>query len=156
MKKIIKKILPFFESRQSFRQFLKFCIVGGTCAATNFAILYVCTEWFGLWYVWSNTIAFFIAGTMNFLANKFWTFSNTIKGKAAAVQLGKFLIVVVAGIFINNLILYFLTDYFGLYYLLSWVFSTGIVTFWNYLFNRFWTFKNAYEEDSQHFIAQED
>lgn len=141
IKKIIFKLFPFLDSKESFRQFMKFCVVGGTCALTNFVILYVLTEKFGFWYLWSNTISFIVAGTMNFVFNKFWTFNNEIKGKAAFTQLIKFLIVMVSGILINTGILYVLTEFFGIYYLLSWVFSTGIVTFWNYGLNRFWTFK---------------
>ena len=46
-----------------------------------------------------------------------------------------------SGLFINLAIIYTITEFAGLDYRISWVFATGVVTFWNFGFNRFWTFK---------------
>src|SRR3989344_4247307 len=102
----------YLDQHKLFKQFVKFCIVGGTSAA------------------------------FNFLANKNWTFRNTDIGWAMINQLSKFATVMISGLIINTAIIYFLTDWFGFDYRLSWVFATGIVTFWNFSFNRFWTFRH--------------
>jgi putative flippase GtrA len=124
------------------KQFIKFCLVGGTAAAIHFFILYSFTEWLGIWYVASSVCGFIISAIFNFSANKFWTFRNSAKGRAAAGQLARFVLVLVSGLIINTLIIYSITEFFGLDYRLSWVLATGIVMFWNFGFNRLWTFKH--------------
>jgi dolichol-phosphate mannosyltransferase len=142
-KKIIFKLLPFLDSKRSFKQFIRFCIVGAICAVLNFSIYYSLTEWLGVWYVMSGAVAFIITAIINFIANKFWTFQNNKRGKEILNQVGKFAIVMISGVIINSSILYFITEFFGIDYRLSWVVATGIVTFWNYVLNRFWTFRTG-------------
>lgn len=108
----------------------------------NFLVLYSLTEWLGMWYLASASVGFLFAATFNFIANKAWTFRNNLKGKQALGQLVRFCVVVLAGLIINTLIMYGLTDHFLFDYRLSWVFATGVVTFWNFSFNRFWTFRH--------------
>jgi len=130
--------------RPSIRQFVKFCIVGGIAAVINFSFLYALTEWSGWWYIYSAIFGFLISAIFNFNANKFWTFKNRDRGRHALNQVFKFSLVLVAGLLINTLLIYAVTEGVGLDYRLSWVFATGVVTFWNFGFNRFWTFKVAH------------
>ncbi|MFA5022261.1 MAG: GtrA family protein [Patescibacteria group bacterium] len=126
------------------KQFIKFCVVGGIAALINFGVLYSFTEWLGIWYLTSAILGFLISVVFNFSANKFWTFRNSLKGKDAFGQMGKFSIVMLTGLTINTLIIYGLTEHFLLDYRLSWLFATGVVTFWNFIFNRLWTFKKNF------------
>ncbi len=139
-----------FLNRYPFlKQFLKFCLVGGMAAVISFSIYYSFTEWLKMWYIYSAIFSFLISAVFNFLANKFWTFVNQERGKQALAQLLKFFVVVFLGLVINTVIIYALTEWRGIDYRLSWVFATGVVTFWNFGFNRFWTFKNNYYEKTQ-------
>jgi len=132
----------FLKQSPFLKQFFKFCLVGGMAAVINFSIYYSFTEWFGIWYIYSAVIGFLISAVFNFLANKFWTFANQERGKQVLAQLLKFFVVVFSGLIINIMIIYALTEWWGIDYRLSWVFATGAVTFWNFTFNRFWTFKH--------------
>jgi len=123
------------------RQFVKFCVVGGTSAIINFAIYYSLTAGFSVWYVYSSVYSFVISAAFNFIANKTWTFRNRDGGRKILSQATKFFLVVSTGLVINTGIIYTLTECAGMDYRLSWVFASGMVTFWNYGFNRFWTFK---------------
>ncbi|MDX9893252.1 MAG: GtrA family protein [Patescibacteria group bacterium] len=130
-----------FIKRQVFiRQFVKFCVVGGLAAVINFILLYALTEWFGIWYVISSAFGGVISAIWNFLANKFWTFRNRDRGRQALEQMFKFIVVIGSGVVVNTLLVYLFTDFGGLDYRWSWVLATGVVTFWNFGFNRFWTF----------------
>lgn len=131
-----------------FKQFVKFCIVGGTAAVIHFSILFSFTEWLKLWYIYSNGIGFFVSATFNFISNKFWTFRNKEKGFKVAKQIVKFSVVLGTGLTINTLIIYAVTEGLGLDYRLSWVFATGVVMFWNFGFNRFWTFRLKKETET--------
>ena len=125
------------------RQFIKFCIVGGTSAAINFIIYYFLTAWFLVWYIYSSVFAFVISAIFNFTANKSWTFRNKEGGRLIFNQAVKFISVMTTGLIINTGIIYILTAWTGMDYRLSWVFANGVVTFWDYSFNRFWTFQAA-------------
>jgi len=133
--------LPIIGKRLYLRQLSKFVIIGGLSAAINFLILYSFTEWLKVWYLISCILGFVISAILNFLVNKFWTFNNLIKGKQAFNQLLRFSIVSVLGLIINILIIYSFTEFVGFDYRISWVFACLIVLFWNFSFNKFWTFK---------------
>lgn len=128
------------------KQFIKFCIIGGISAVINFFILYTFTEFLQIWYLFSAIIGYIIAATFNFLSNKAWTFRHPAKGKEALRQLVKFLVVSVSGLITNTLIIYSVTEFIGFDYRLSWVFATGVITFWNFTLSRIWTFKHAQEQ----------
>ncbi|MAF13879.1 MAG: hypothetical protein CMI53_03230 [Parcubacteria group bacterium] len=137
-----KVIIEHIRKYPFFKQVVKFCIVGGTSAVINFLIYYSATQWLGFWYINSAIWAFLISAIFNFGANKFWTFRNIEKGREVLNQLIKFSVVMVSGLTINTGIIYSLTEFVNLHWLLSWVFATALVTVWNFSFNRFWTFKN--------------
>ena len=138
---LIESGLKFIRQYPSFKQFVKFCLVGGTAALINFSVYYSFTTWLDTWYVYSAIWAFLISAVFNFTSNKLWTFRNNEVGMQVIKQLGKFAVVMILGLAINTSIIYGLTDLVGIHWLLSWVIATGVVTFWNFGFNRFWTFR---------------
>ena len=139
----IKELLAHYSNKYPLlKQFTKFCLVGGIAAVINFLIYYSFTEWLGIWYIYSAIWAFLISAVFNFIANKLWTFQNKEKGRQIINQLLKFAVVMVSGLIVNIAIIYALTEWLGFDYRLSWVFATVVITFWNFGFNRFWTFKH--------------
>jgi len=133
--------IPFIGKRIYLRQLSKFVVVGSLSAAINFLILYSFTEWLSVWYLISCILGFIISAIFNFLVNKFWTFNNLIKGKQAFSQLLKFSIIASSALAINTLIIYSLTEFVSFDYRISWGFACLIVLFWNFAFNKSWTFK---------------
>ncbi|NUM25134.1 MAG: GtrA family protein [Candidatus Buchananbacteria bacterium] len=143
---LFNQTLSFVRRYPSFKQFLKFCIVGGTAAMINFSVYYSFTAWLEVWYVYSAIWAFLISAVFNFTSNKLWTFRNNEIGLQVVKQLVKFAIVMTLGLAINTSIIYGLTDLVKINWLLSWVVATGVVTFWNFGFNRLWTFRKRKNE----------
>lgn len=137
------KILAAFKEYPIIRQLVKFFIVGGSAALINFIIYYSLTKHFHLWYVYSSAAGFMISAVFNFTSNKFWTFRNKVLGKQALGQVFKFVIVMVSGLLINTFIIYIATDVIGIDWRWSWVIANGVVTFWSFGFNRFWTFRHV-------------
>ncbi|MBU4369527.1 GtrA family protein [Patescibacteria group bacterium] len=133
--------LPIIGKHIYLRQLSRFVVVGGLSAAINFLILYSFTEWLNVWYLISCILGFIFSAIFNFLVNKFWTFNNLIKGKQAFNQLLRFSVIASSGLLINILIIYSFTEFVGFDYRISWVFACLIVLFWNFGFNKFWTFK---------------
>ncbi|MBI3290978.1 GtrA family protein [Candidatus Falkowbacteria bacterium] len=132
----------------SLKQFIKFCVVGGGSAVINFSIYYSFTSWLLVWYVHSAILAFVVSAVFNFTSNKLWTFRNKDQGRQVINQLVKYLTVMISGLTLNTAIIYGLTEWAGFHWLMSWVAATAIITFWNFTFNRFWTFKRREEVPS--------
>ncbi|MEX0920395.1 MAG: glycosyltransferase family 2 protein [Candidatus Pacearchaeota archaeon] len=53
----------------------------------------------------------------------------------------KFALVGISGIFVNLVVLYYLTEYIGFWYMVSAVFAFILATTTNFLLNKIWTFK---------------
>ena len=78
----IKEIIFFLKNligylpykKEVFLQFLKFALVGLTGTFINLIILYVLTEYFGIYYMVSAIIAIGTTLITNFIGNKIWTF----------------------------------------------------------------------------------
>lgn len=128
------------EKYPSGRRFIKFCLVGLSSAIISFFILYVFTEYLHWWYMISAVLSFVISVIFNFIANKFWSFRNKLRGRAAYNQMVKYAVVYVSGMVINTFLIYAFTEFIGLDYRWSWFIATGIITFWNFGFTHFWTF----------------
>jgi putative flippase GtrA len=123
------------------KQFIKFCLVGGLAAVIHFSVMSLLKEFFGVWYVLATLTGGILSAIFNFSANKLWTFADSAGGKKAVRQGLKFSLVIISGVLVNALIVFLLTDFGRLDYRWSWVMATGIVTFWNFTFNRLWTFR---------------
>lgn len=54
----------------------------------------------------------------------------------------KYCLVGLSGVFVNEGILFFLTEFFGLFYLVSSIFSVEVSIITNFILNEIWTFKD--------------
>ena len=75
--------------------------------------------------------------TVNYLLSHHWVFHSKQK---YLETLSKFVAVGGLGLVLNAAIMYVLVTVASMHYLLAQVAATGIVLFWNFLGNRFWTF----------------
>lgn len=119
-------------------QGLKFYIVGGTGVVINLGILYLLTN-LNIWYFYAAVIGVIASVTTNFFGNKIWTFKY--KRSNSAVQYIKFWLASLLGIVIQLSFLYFLVEYFELWYISSALIAILIASFSNFLLSKFWVFK---------------
>jgi len=122
-----------------FNQLFKYAIVGVSGTAIDFIVLYLLVEYVHLNLFVSATISFILAASNNFILNKLWTFASRSKNYKKLYI--KYLIVAVVGLLITVSLMYILTNLLGLWYMLSKVLATLVVLIWNFLGNKFWTFK---------------
>jgi dolichol-phosphate mannosyltransferase len=119
-------------------RFLKFSIVGGSGVLVNMGILTLFTT-AGLGYLSSGVFAVETAIVTNFLLNEFWTFSDFSKKQSGLIRRGmrflKFNLFCAGGAVINLGILWSLTEFGGLHYLLSNLIGIVAATLWNYGMN---------------------
>ena len=129
------------ESRLSLfaKHAAKYYAVGASGVLVNLALLYFLTEFAGLWYFLSYTLAISASITSNFILNKMWTFSDSVDSQKTLVMYVKFVSVSLLGMAIQLGSVYVLVESFAVYYMLAALISIGIAGAINFVINRRWT-----------------
>lgn len=119
----------------------KFALVGLSGVFVNEGLLWFFTEIIGLFYLVSSAIGIEVSIITNFILNEKWTFSDRVRVKKEGIlrRLPKFNLVSVGGLIINITVLYILTNFLGIHYLISNLFGILCAFFWNYFINLKWT-----------------
>ena len=121
-----------------FSTIFKYGLVGVMGMGLDFFITWLCKEQIKLNKYFSNSMGFIAAVINNFLLNRYWTFSQTHVD--ALPQFSKFAIIAIGGLVINNSLLYVLINRSKLNFYYCKLFVIGIVFFWNFFMNQFFTF----------------
>jgi len=155
-------------ARANYREigrFIRFSIVGALGAVIDFGLLNLLVQVAGFPKVIANACSFTAAVISNFVWNRLWVYPET-RGEPLRKQFVQFFVVNVAGLAINTAIFYasdrwFLGElgllagpvgalalalrmrHFDLAYNGAKVIATGVVLFWNFFVNRFWTFRHV-------------
>ena len=116
----------------------KFGLVGLSGMAIDFSVTWLCKEKLGFNKYLSNSLGFCLAVTSNFLLNRYWTFESSTQPFTA--QFGRFILVSLSGLAINNLLLYLLVKKLRSNFYLLKLIVIGLVFFWNYFVNFLFTF----------------
>ena len=119
-------------------EFIKFCVVGGSGVGVDFGITYLLKEKARINKYIANSAGFVCAATTNYILNRIWTFQN--ENPDITGQYFRFLGIAAVGLVINNATIYVLHDRFHLNFYLAKLFAIGVVTFWNFFMNYFFTF----------------
>jgi dolichol-phosphate mannosyltransferase len=139
----LKHIYSLMSRRRELLRLGKFCLVGGSGVLVNMGLLWILTEFAGLFYLLSAAIGIEMSIISNFILNDFFTFSDrrSLGLKNLLKRLLKFNLVSLAGLGINMAMLWFLTNVVGLNYLISNLCGIAIATLWNYSVNMLWTWR---------------
>ena len=137
----IRHLYSLMKRKGELWRFIKFCLVGLSGVGVNMGLLWLLTEYAGLVYLLSATIAVETSIITNFLLNNYFTFRGRSEpGTRSFFQrLLKFNLISLVGLGINLGLLSLFTEVFGIYYLVSNIIAIVIVTLWNYLLNTWWT-----------------
>jgi dolichol-phosphate mannosyltransferase len=128
-------------------RFVRFLAVGALGTLLDFGLLTV-LKMAGTPTLVANSLGFLAGLTSNYIWNSRWTFAGqTREGWRQFLQ---FACVSLVGLMLNNAIVLALESPLGRLigdpargYLPAKVLATGLVVFWNYFANRFWTFKSG-------------
>lgn len=122
-----------------FFQLIRYTFVGGMAFIVDFSLLYIFTEYFHLYYILSATLSFITGLLVSYVISILWVF----RGFGSANRFQEFLFFALIGIIglgINAGILWLITDYFGVYYMLSKLITAVIVYFWNFFARKYFLF----------------
>ena len=116
-------------------EFSRYLVVGGVAFSVDFGSLYFLTEVTGLHYLASTALAFVIGLTVNYSLSRFWVFDcrNTDN---SALEFALFAAIGLAGISLNELIMWIAAEKLHIYYLTAKVLSAAIVLIWNFAARR--------------------
>jgi putative flippase GtrA len=137
-------------------RFLRFAVVGVVGAIVDFGVMNLLTSLFAAPLVIAGTISFIAAIISNFTWNRYWTYPDS-RTKPIARQLGEFTMVSVIGLGIRVPTLALLDPviyrlFAGLNFSVPFItartlsdnltlaVAVGIVMFWNFFVNRYWTY----------------
>ena len=119
-------------------KFIKFCIVGFSGMVIDFGTTWLLKEKARVNKYIANSTGFILAATSNYIWNRFWTFHS--ENPSIATEYFSFILISLAGLGINNLILYLCTEKLKMNFYLSKLIATGFVTIWNFIMNYLITF----------------
>lgn len=119
-------------------QFAKFCAVGLSGLAIDFGITFACKEWLRMNKYAANSAGFICAATSNWFFNRVWTFSSTDPHITRQYLL--FFGFALAGLAINNAIIWLLNGRMKRNFYFVKLLATAIVTLWNFSVNYLFTF----------------
>lgn len=138
--------------------FLQYAFVGVLGTAIDVGILALLVSITGIdpktdhiFYLYVS-ISFTLAVINNFVLNQWWTFKSSTKGQKR--RFVKFLLVALGGLFLSNILMFVLIRLFDivldtagimistvLLVVIAKVVTSGIVLIWNFLLNKYWTFR---------------
>lgn len=114
------------------KQILRFGIVGGTAFIIDYALLYICTEYLGIYYFISSIISFSISTIFNYIASIYWVF-DVNKEKSQSRNFVLFVGLSIVGLGINQLIMWFGVEQLHVYYMIVKIGATVIVMVFNFI-----------------------
>ncbi len=137
----MKAIVQYIKENTVNFRILKFSVVGGSGVMVNMGLLYILTVYFSIDYRIASIFAIETSIITNFLLNNYWTWQDP-RGKTFSVRIMQYHISVgIAAILANWLLLVFLTEVVGMYYMISNLIGIAVGTALNFVINDLWTFR---------------
>lgn len=143
----MKNILSPRNRKRTAKEAGKYTLISFIGGALNLVILYSLTEFLGIYYIISAVIGFIVAGTHNFTLNKVWTFKEKLKDKYFK-EYFYFFSVSIFSYALSILILYLLTEFAGIFYMLSQIIALITGGSLNFVFNKIYTFRARKKKES--------
>ncbi|OGZ09688.1 MAG: hypothetical protein A3D67_02020 [Candidatus Lloydbacteria bacterium RIFCSPHIGHO2_02_FULL_51_22] len=139
MKALIRHFVQF--------KIVRYLISGGTAAAINLSLLFLLTEFVGMWYLASSVLSFIAGFTASFLFQKFWTFRDT-RREVIPRQLVLHLGAALGTLFVNTALLYVAVDVFDMWYMLAQFIVSGMLAVGSFFIYNLYIFRNPVEHSA--------
>jgi dolichol-phosphate mannosyltransferase len=123
--------------RENWLQLIRFCVVGASGYVVNLAVYALLLKGAGAHYLLAATGSFLVAVTNNYTWNRLWTFRGE-RGHVAYQGL-RFLVVSSIALVANLAVLHLLVT-FGVGKVLAQAIAIVLVTPWNFVGNKLWSF----------------
>lgn len=122
-------------------QFLRYVVVGGLAFVVDYALLFVMTEYAGLHYLVSASIGFACGLLASYLLCIGWIFPVRALDSRGR-EFGAFALIGIAGLGLNNGLMFAATEWAGVHYLISKLLAAALVLIFNFGLRRHFLFSN--------------
>lgn len=119
-------------------KFMRFCLVGFTGLIIDFGTTWLLKEKVRINKYIANSTGFILAATSNYILNRIWTFHS--ENRHIFTEYSLFILISLAGLAINNFVIFLLNDKMKLNFYFSKLIAVGVVTCWNFIMNYLITF----------------
>lgn len=134
------RIWQLVSSVINHNKIVRYLIGGTTVAISQIFLLFVFTEYIGLWYLFSSMLSVCYAIVASFLAQKLWVFRNK-DTYGTFRQFIQFIILMIADTIINITSMYFWVDIVGFWYVPSQILTGFVIMFINFTVYKIIIFK---------------
>ena len=134
----MKKSVLFFVQHK----IIRYLISGGTAAFVSLSLIFILTEFAGMWYLASSIFSFIAGFTTSFILQKFWTFKD-IRREVIPRQLILHLGAALSTLGVNTLLLYLAVDILGLWYMFAQFLISGMLAIGSYFIYSLYIFENT-------------
>lgn len=133
-------LFPIIESDQLLLlKFIKFCVIGFSGMIIDFGTTWLLKEKARINKYIANSTGFVLAATSNYIWNRIWTFHSG--NHLIVIEYLSFFLISLAGLGINNFIIFILNDRLKLNFYVSKLVAVVVVTCWNFSMNYLVTFR---------------
>jgi dolichol-phosphate mannosyltransferase len=126
------------------KQLIKFAFVGAIGTIINLSILYILTEFFHVYYIFSEMVAFSTAALNNYILDKIWTFKEEI-GDQIIKKYFQFITISLLALVVNISILFILVEVYLVWYIYAEIGAICCAFLINFFGNKIWTFNKSNE-----------
>lgn len=126
----------------------RFAVVGLLGLAVNNVLLWLLTAHAGLYYLASSAIATEVAIVHNFILNHRWTFGSSRRAASVDMTFLRYNAVALGGLALTVGVLFVLTHFAGMFYLLANPLAVAAGAIWNYLMCLAWIWNTRQADQS--------
>ncbi len=119
-------------------KFIRFCLVGLSGVVIDFGTTWFLKEKIRINKYIANSTGFILAASSNYFLNRIWTFHS--HNKQIATEFSSFILISLAGLAINNFVIFILHGKLKMNFYLAKLIAILIVTCWNFIMNYLITF----------------
>lgn len=139
VKTLSKKTYRLINKNENLRQLVVYLVIGGFSALSDLIILFLFVDFLHIFYLVAASISFTVVSAIAFYLHKNYTFKH--KGSDTKLRYLIFLVIAGSGLLWNLFFLYLFVSKLGFHYLIAAIIVKFIVLIWNFLMNKFVTFR---------------
>lgn len=124
-------------------RFVRYTLVGGSGVLVNTGILYLLVAVAGLPHLLAAAFSSEVSILTNFVLNEVWTFRDAREGSHPVRRAVQYNVVALGGMVITLAVLFMLTTWLGMHYLIANLIAIGAATLSNYALNMKFTWNVA-------------
>lgn len=124
-------------------EFGRYLIAGSLTFAADFAVLFALTEGLAMPYLVSNLFSVMVGIIVSYLFCIKWVFARRRYATARSLEFSLFVLTCLAGLALNELLLWLLVEGLALHYLVAKVWVAGAVFVFNFLLKKRFLFSAA-------------